>query len=101
MQFKSLILVACLVSLCGCAAPQRYKWAGYDELLYKSYKDPNQIEALREGLESNINALEQSKQRVAPGLYAELGTLYFQQGDSTTAAKYYVKERDTWPESKA
>jgi hypothetical protein len=36
-----------------------------------------------------------------PGLYAELGTLYLQMGEQVKAIAMYVKERDTWPESKS
>ena len=34
-----------------------------------------------------------------PGLYAELGTLYLEAGDTQTAIDYYQKEQDAWPES--
>ena len=37
---------------------------------------------------------------VAPGLYAELGTLYLQGGDNARAIVFYTKERDAWPESR-
>src|SRR5450830_669859 len=42
-----------------------------------------------------------TKQKVAPGLYAEVGTIYLQSGAKESAVKYYKLERDTWPESKA
>ena len=54
----------------------------------------------RQGLELHIAKMEQSQQKTAPGLYAELGTLYLQAGDSTKAVAMYTKERDAWPESK-
>jgi hypothetical protein len=44
--------------------------------------------------------LESRKVRPAPGLYAELGTLYLENGDRISAARYYTKERDAWPESR-
>jgi hypothetical protein len=44
--------------------------------------------------------MEKSGQKVAPGLYAELGTLYLQGGSSDKARVMYSRERDTWPESK-
>ena len=44
--------------------------------------------------------MEQSQQKIAPGLYAELGTLYLQAGDSTKAVAMYAKEREAWPESR-
>ena len=62
-----------LFLLTGCVQ-NKYNWNGYD--------------------------LEKEKQIVPPGLYAELGTLYLQEGDAEKAKKYYAKERDAWPESK-
>jgi len=44
--------------------------------------------------------MEAGRQKVAPGLYAELGTLYLQAGESAKAKSYYTKERDAWPESR-
>lgn len=69
-------------------------------MLYQGYKDPNNMEVMRVSLEKHISSVEQSKQKVAPGLYAELGTLYLQQGNTGKAVDLYSKERDSWPESK-
>ena len=88
-----------LLLLTGCAQ-NKYNWNGYDKGLYEAYKDPNQVVALQIKLQETIDALEKEKQVVPPGLYAELGTLYLQEGDSEKAKKYYAKERDAWPESK-
>lgn len=44
--------------------------------------------------------MEAARQKVAPGLYAELGTLYLQAGDASRAVALYTKERDAWPESR-
>ena len=57
------------------------------------------MDALRINLEAHIGAIEKSNQKVAPGLYAELGTLYLQMGSSDRAITYYTKERAAWPES--
>ena len=89
-----------VLALSGCATQGRYQWGGYDEMLYQGYKDPNKMEAMRVSLEKHIATVEQSSQKVAPGLYAELGTLYLQQGDAAKAVGLYSKERDAWPESK-
>lgn len=86
--------------LCACVTNPTYQWGGYDSALYASYKDPNQSEQLRVKLETLIESQESAKQKVAPGLYAELGTLYLQAGSADKAIAMYSKERDTWPESK-
>jgi hypothetical protein len=93
------IAAACLLVLSGCASQRLYNWGGYDDALYASYKDPGRTEAMKLQLEKHIALMEGSKQRVAPGLYAELGTLYLQTGSRAEAVTYYRKERDAWPES--
>jgi hypothetical protein len=92
------IVTAAAALMSGCAT-SRYQWGNYDEALYRSYKDPAQVENLRTSLESHITALETTKSKVAPGLYAELGTLYLQSGQQQRAIALYTKERQAWPES--
>jgi hypothetical protein len=96
---KPILLAISLALLGGCAHKQ-YDWDNYDANLYRYYKDPSSAEAFRISLEAHLKTLEQAKGRPAPGLYAELGTLYLERGDRLTAAAYYRKERDTWPESR-
>lgn len=98
---KILLLLVFGLLLTGCAnRGGLYQWGGYDAMLYQSYKNPEKAVELRQGLELHVSKLEQSQQKVAPGLYAELGTLYLQEGDNTKAVAMYTKERDAWPESK-
>lgn len=101
LPMKLIVLLACGLLLTGCAnRPSLYQWGGYDAMLYQSYKDPEKVAAFRTGLESHIAQMELSKQKIAPGLYAELGTIYLQAGDSSKAVAMYTKERDAWPESR-
>lgn len=93
------VAVALTLGLGGCSAPLMYQWGNYDKLLYQSYKSPDTALEVRQALETHILKLESANQRVPPGLYAELGTMYFQSGDNPKAIGYYVKERTTWPES--
>jgi hypothetical protein len=89
-----------LALLTGCAAPGLYQWGGYDQSLYAGYKDVTKMEALRIKLEAHVGEMEKSNARVAPGLYAELGTLYLKSGASQKAIDFYTKERNAWPESR-
>lgn len=84
----------------GCAAPSLYQWGGYDQALYAGYKDATKMEAMRLKLESHIIEMEKSGQKVAPGLYAELGTLYLQSGEPDKAVVFYSREHEAWAESR-
>lgn len=98
MRYLTILPVAAL--LAGCAAPSLYQWGGYDQSLYEGYKDPKKMETMRLQLEAHIAAMNASRQKVAPGLYAELGTLYLQAGASDKAIGLYSQERNAWPESR-
>jgi len=98
---KKYIIFAMALALSACATKKQdmYQWGSYDGLLYDAYKDPSKVEDLRVKLEAQITASESAKQKVAPGLYAELGTIYLQSGAKEKALAYYKLERNTWPES--
>jgi len=98
-MFRYLIAFLPII-LTGCVAPPVYQWGAYERDLYTAYKDPTQYEAFRLKLEALATEVESRREKVAPGIYAELGTLYLQKGDATTAIAMYKKERDIWPESK-
>lgn len=97
---RLLVIPLAAAILAGCASPSLYRWGGYESNLYAGYKDPAEMETMKVKLESHIAELEQSGQKVAPGLYAELGTLYLQAGSQDKAIAMYSRERDAWPESK-
>jgi hypothetical protein len=98
---KLILALALGLAATGCAnRSSLYQWGGYDAMLYQSYKSPEKAVEFRQGLELHISKLEQAQVKVAPGLYAELGTLYLQAGDPTKAVAMYTKERAAWPESK-
>lgn len=99
MKLLLAVLAPSVIALGGCVTSGAYNWGSYDELLYQSYKDVTRTETMRLELEQHLTALEKRDQRVAPGLYAELGTLYLQAGDTSRAVQFYEKERATWPAS--
>jgi hypothetical protein len=100
MRKPTIALLAATALLAGCAKPMKYDWGGYDSGLYGYYKSPASADNFRVSLEEQVKAVEGRKMRPAPGIYAEIGTLYLEKGDRTTAATYYQKERDAWPESR-
>ena len=98
MKFVAVALIVLVLS--GCAVQPKYNWGNYDSMLYDGYKDPKKMEDMKLGLESYIAEMDKSGNKVAPGLFAELGTLYLQSGSSDKAVQMYARERDAWPESK-
>lgn len=98
---KAICLVAIALALGGCATKKTglYDWGGYDAALYNGYKDPTTAGANLRALETHVLALERTNQKVAPGMYADLGMLELQSGNKEKAQAYFKKERDTWPES--
>lgn len=98
MRAFAVFLLA--LALGGCANQSLYSWGNYEQLLYQSYKDPTKTQELKAALEAHIASADQSNQRVPPGIYAELGTLYLQDGATDKAVAMYKRERDAWPESK-
>lgn len=98
-MLQKILIAVCTLAVVACAPPKMYNWGDYEQGLYKTYKDPTEAAALRTSLQDHVMQAEASKQKVAPGLYAELGTLYLESGDPEKAKFYYAKERDAWPES--
>jgi hypothetical protein len=97
---KTLITVAAVLALSGCAANNGlYEWGGYDALLYQSYKKPAELPKNMQALATHIALLEKGGRRVAPGLHADLGTLQLQSGDKAGALSNFRRERELWPES--
>lgn len=97
---KTMIILAALLGLTGCATNQGlYEWGGYDALLYESYKDPAGVPKNMQALAAHIGALEKGGKRVAPGLHADLGTMLLQAGDKDGALSNFRRERELWPES--
>jgi len=100
---KILLIALASLFLTGCASNGLYQWGDYgsfDSKLYHSYRNPEKALEIRQGLALHISKMEASQQKVAPGLYAELGTLNLQAGDVNKAIEMYIKERDAWPESR-
>lgn len=98
-MLRNILPIAFALLLTACAPPKMYNWGNYEQGLYKTYKDPTESAALRDHLEEQVVFVQTNGQKMAPGLYAELGTFYLEAGDKEKARKYYAFERDTWPES--
>ncbi|OUS26522.1 hypothetical protein A9Q99_18510 [Gammaproteobacteria bacterium 45_16_T64] len=96
---KLLVLVAFVFVMSGCSR-NLYDWGGYNDHLYDYYSDPSTADAFLISLEKHLAKIESAQGTPAPGLYAEVGTLYLQKGDEYQATQFYQKEHDAWPESR-
>lgn len=94
------IMTFALLIVTGCATPTMYDWGPYEQALYKSYKDSSALAEFKASLEAQIASAKSSERKLPPGIYAELGTLYLQEGDTANAIEMYKLERDAWFESK-
>ena len=76
---------------------QMYSWKGYNEKLLAYYKQHDPDKFIK-SLNSIIKSGEGSN-RVPPGIYGELGYLYYESGSGDLAIEFFKKEKSTWPES--
>lgn len=97
---KKIFIAAISLSLAACAPKSLYQWGGYDDMLYRGYKDPEKMEAMRISLEAHVQKLQQSGQKVPPGMNSEIATLFMQAGNKPQAIIYYTAEKNAWPESR-
>lgn len=96
---KYLCVLFLLFSLIGCGAHTRYEWSGYDNMLYRHYKDPSNKDSFIKELKNIIDCSEPAG-KVPPGIYAEYGYVMYEQGNNQQAVMYFQKEADKWPESR-
>lgn len=97
---KVAVGVLCLAMLAGCSTTRHYAWHNYDTNLYRYYEHDLTAEGLlTELLKAEADATAQKK-TLAPGIYADIGTMYLRLGKKVDAIRYYQKEADAWVESK-
>lgn len=88
-----------LLALAACAPTTRFEWGAYEGSLYAYAKQPTQKEVFRTAL---VRAIEKGKEtnRVAPGMNAELGYLFLEDGDTQRAVALFEEEMRLFPESR-
>ncbi len=111
LSAKALVLLVSVAAIAGACAPQqKYYWGSYEEDLYGYYKDPEQLESFMQALEQAIENAEEGQKEgpsldgtnppvLAPGLYAEFAYLLMIKNQPSEARRYFVREKETWPES--
>jgi hypothetical protein len=95
-----LAAAALALGLAGCQPKTLYAWNGYDETVYRHYKNPQDREAWVEALKTAILENEQEGRKMPPGLYAEYGYALYEEGAFPQAIVYFQKEKEKWPESR-
>lgn len=92
--------VLAAVSLSACAShKERFEWGRYESALYVYAKKPDKRAEYKEALTEAI-AKGRKDNRVAPGLLAELGYVYLEDGDMATALPLFEEEMKRFPESR-
>lgn len=99
-MIKKNILLLCATSavLAGCVAAPRFEYGSYEPALYAYYKKPEMADKFEAALQKAIKKGEETD-RLAPGMYAELGYLKLSQGDQAGAVELFRKEAQAFPES--
>ncbi len=100
MRRRALALALAAAAVSGCASQSMYHWNGYDEALYRHYREPAGREAWVEALRTTVLEAEQEGRKVPPGLYAEYGYVLLEEGKGKEAVVYFEKEKAKWPESR-
>lgn len=100
-MIRNLLTVAAIgaaMALTACAPTSRFEWGAYEQGLYSYTQNPENRGLYKTSLEQ---AIERGAKRsaVAPGLHAELGYLYLEEGDTAAARTRFQAERALFPES--
>ena len=100
LHLLPLAVAALLLAGCQTARPLYY-WGNYEPITYESYVKPDKAtaEIQIEKLQEDIQKASATNLGVPPGLHAQLGYLYYQQGKLDLAEKEFSAEKALFPES--
>lgn len=100
------LLAAALLPLLGlsaCAQQKKtlYDWGRYEQLLYEMYTKPGKADPATQiaKLTEDVERIKAEGGRVAPGVHAHLGYLYYTQGQPALALEAFTIEKQLFPES--
>ena len=99
-RLKTLtVSIVALSFLTQCAPATRFSWGNYEDALYVYYKSPSGRDAYKKAL---VDAIDRGKKQnnVAPGMLAELGYLYLEDGNTAQATQLFQEEIQRFPESR-
>ncbi|SFV86729.1 Probable lipoprotein [hydrothermal vent metagenome] len=98
---KYLTVLLAGILLGGCANNEIYYWGEYESIVRQSYVEPGVMNAQTqiERLNTDLQKAESSGKKIAPGIYAHLGTLYAAQGKYTQSRAALLQEKTLFPEA--
>jgi hypothetical protein len=105
---KSRINLVCVAVfglglLSGCASQPAtlYYWGNYQGEVYEYLKEPGggDIAKQIESLEAGVQKATAGNQALPPGYHAQLGMLYYSQGNVDRAVEQLALEKTAYPES--
>lgn len=99
------VIALSVLTLAGCSniSEAGYYWGNYAVTLYAYQKSPS-AETLAQHEKELRDIIEYSKEnqlKVPPGIYAELGYIEQNRGESDNALGFYREEMATYPESQS
>ncbi len=100
---KNIILFVSIAILASCVpAKQLYSWENYGTTSYNYLKnsDEESLQKLIENYQIVIDKQKGTRGVVPPGVYADLGFLLLQNGETDEGKVMLQKEIDLYPESK-
>lgn len=97
--YVSIMLALGASMLSACAPQTRFEWGTYEPSLYAYYKNPSAEPQYEAALVKAIAAGKKSN-KIAPGLYAELGYLKLDEGNIAEAQVDFDEEMRLFPESR-
>lgn len=101
-NFTAILLFGGLLAGCGEPARSIYYWDGaLQTSLYEYLIDEYEPQAQIAKLQDSLQKIYETNSAVPPGLYAHLGLLYSNLGNTAQANAYFGKEVQSFPEAKA
>lgn len=98
---QSLIAVAVGCAMSACAPKTIYSWGHYEDLVYNTYATPGKADTTTQVavLTEDIDKAQAAGKKVPPGVHAQLGFAYYQQGNPDAAMAQFKAEEQLYPES--
>ena len=102
---KSILFIVTILIFTGCqqqVQPPLYIWNNYVHSSTDYGVKGHEKEVLEKHiveLEKIISDSKEKEQRVAPGIYAEYAQLLYESNKPSEAKKYFLLEKETYPES--